>query len=55
MGKVSDYEIQNGCAIPKEKPTKTGQKLSEKQTNKLRKKHEQQQPIKQKTFKFMNS
>lgn len=27
MGKVSDHQIQNGCVIPKEKPTKTGQKL----------------------------
>jgi len=28
MGKVSDYRIQSGCVIPKEQPTKTGQKLS---------------------------
>lgn len=43
MEKVSDQEIQSGCAIPKEKTIKTGQKLSEKQANKQTKKHKQQQ------------
>lgn len=48
MEKVSDYEIQNGCTVPKEKTIKTGQKLSEKQANKQTKNHKQQQQTKTK-------
>lgn len=35
MVKVSAYQIENGCAIPKEKPTKRGQKLSGKIKEKI--------------------